>query len=265
MAADMLISLLKGGGIAALAIGVVYLIYTEIVKLGIFPKLKQWQAFALLCLLAILVFVVAVTAIRFSKPEQVLLQGELPPDNHFQLDAAEGVFCENNNVRGDFAPYFDYVDIALVKCNGTTDSASRQYRIAWLPRGPRNLVSENRQNYRQCFASDFAGRAPKFVNDLQQAFKRNKERIPCEVSLSVWRVIQLSYIDLRDQSHTVAFVQSYNHGNSGRLRIEQIPALHVAQSDQMQEFDAGATGSKLDDDLVSIARQFNFPNVPSGN
>jgi hypothetical protein len=60
---DLLPSLLKAGGLAALSIGVVYLLYSEIIKLRVVPKLRQWQGFALLCLLAILVFAVAMTVL----------------------------------------------------------------------------------------------------------------------------------------------------------------------------------------------------------
>jgi hypothetical protein len=40
MDSALLENLLKAGGVAALAIGVVYLIYRQIIAKGIFPKLK---------------------------------------------------------------------------------------------------------------------------------------------------------------------------------------------------------------------------------
>jgi hypothetical protein len=63
MASEMLLSLLKAGGLAALAIGVIYLFYKQIIRLPIFPKLRQWQAFSLLCLLAFLTFAIAMTVL----------------------------------------------------------------------------------------------------------------------------------------------------------------------------------------------------------
>ena len=60
---DFLLSLLKAGGLSALSIGVVCLIYWEIVRRDVFPKLRQWQAFVLLCLIAILVFAIAMTVL----------------------------------------------------------------------------------------------------------------------------------------------------------------------------------------------------------
>ena len=65
---EILPSLLKAGGIAALAIGVVYLVYREILKFGIIPKLRQWQGFALLCLLAVLIFAIAMTVLNRISP-----------------------------------------------------------------------------------------------------------------------------------------------------------------------------------------------------
>lgn len=59
----MLLALLKAGGISALAIGVVYLIYREIIRRGVIPRIKQWQGFALLCLLSLSVFVIVMTTI----------------------------------------------------------------------------------------------------------------------------------------------------------------------------------------------------------
>jgi hypothetical protein len=64
-------SLAKAGGIADLAICVFFLTYREAIKQGLFPRLPQWQAFALLCLLLIIVTALALAAIKqrkFSTP-----------------------------------------------------------------------------------------------------------------------------------------------------------------------------------------------------
>lgn len=72
MSADLLAMLVKAGGISALAIGVVYLLYSQIIKAGIIPKLRQWQGFTLLCLLAVLIFGVAVVVL--VKPQNSPLE-----------------------------------------------------------------------------------------------------------------------------------------------------------------------------------------------
>lgn len=77
MSSDVLPLLAKAGGISALAIGVVYLLYSQIIKAGVIPKLRQWQGFTLLCLLAALIFAMAMA---------VLLKVEAGPS---RLNAAE--------------------------------------------------------------------------------------------------------------------------------------------------------------------------------
>jgi hypothetical protein len=52
---------LKAGGIVSFALILVFLIYKEAIIHGLFPRLRQWQAFLLLCLLVMFVF--AVTAL----------------------------------------------------------------------------------------------------------------------------------------------------------------------------------------------------------
>jgi hypothetical protein len=60
MFVDVLPLLAKAGGISALAIGAAYLLYSQIIKAGVIPRLRQWQGFVLLCLLAVLIFAIAV-------------------------------------------------------------------------------------------------------------------------------------------------------------------------------------------------------------
>jgi len=55
---NMLLDLLKVGGITALAIGVLYLLYKQLMAMNIFPTLSKQQAFRLLVTLIILVFIV---------------------------------------------------------------------------------------------------------------------------------------------------------------------------------------------------------------
>ena len=287
MESDMLVNLVKAGGVSALAIGVVYLFYSAIIKLGIIQQLAQWQGFALLCLLAVLVFVVAITVLLQRRDEPraeskievpvpakveptgpptappLVVQGELAPAKHFNLDAKAGVFCEEKNVLKPFASYFDYVNIGLSQCEGTERSESRAYRIDWpQPRQVARTQLPDRANYHQCVPSDFADLVPTFAKHLSEAFKRNVDRVPCKPTISAFRVIRLSYLDLRNASLDVAFVQSFNRGGDGKLDIEQIGTTNLAKSDAMKSVQVAEDGGLADEDLLSMVRGFGYPNVP---
>jgi hypothetical protein len=54
----MLVELLKLGGLAALAMGVMFLLYRQMMQMGVFRRMTQGQTFALLMTLSILVFIV---------------------------------------------------------------------------------------------------------------------------------------------------------------------------------------------------------------
>ena len=60
----LLLGLYKFGGIAAVALGVFYLSLARLVRHGVIPRLKEWQAFVLICLLATFAFVITLLAIR---------------------------------------------------------------------------------------------------------------------------------------------------------------------------------------------------------
>jgi hypothetical protein len=200
-----------------------------------------------------------------KEPAAALLPTELPPAEHFHLAATEGISCEVNNVRSPFPTYFDYVDIGLSNCNSTSstwNSASRGYRIRWPQQAPRSVPPDTFPNFHMCFPSNLADIAPNFVRDLRAAFERNKARIPCDVHLAVWRPIRLSYVDLHNQSLEVAFAQSYNPGATPEFYISQTSTVNLLKSDVLPEFDATLTGEKLDQSVLSIAAQFQFPNIP---
>lgn len=60
----LLLGFYKFGGIAAVALGVLYLSLSRLVRHGVIPKLKQWQALLIICLLATFALVIALSAIR---------------------------------------------------------------------------------------------------------------------------------------------------------------------------------------------------------
>jgi hypothetical protein len=62
----MLESLLKIGGVTALTIGVFYLLYKQILSLKIFAKLGRTQTFVVVCFLAVLVWLLAMTTLLFN-------------------------------------------------------------------------------------------------------------------------------------------------------------------------------------------------------
>jgi hypothetical protein len=262
MPTELLPSLLKAGGVAALAIGVAYLLYREIIKLGVVPKLKQWQGFALLCLLAILVFVIVMTVLVRRPSEQQQLVGELPSVNHFQLDAIDGIYCEKNNVSKPFAPYFDSIDINLGACNGSDQFGSRSYRVDWQPSKSKSETINSRRGYDHCFASDFSERAPKFLQEVQRSFEQDKDAVPCKVSFYMIRQIRVSYVDLRNQSRAVAFIQLFNRDGSGKFEIEQVGTINLARSAEMESLAQEPNGGIARSSVLRIAGQYNYPGVP---
>lgn len=262
MSNDLLLNLLKAGGTSALAIGVVYLLYREIIKLGVFPKLKQWQGFSLLCLLAVFVFVIAMAVLLPREQKQVLLDGELPPVNHFQLDARDGVFCEQKNVHQPFSHFFDSIDINLGACNGSDQFGLRSYRVDWQPSQSSIASPSARRGYQHCFISDFAERAPAFLQRVQSSFEEAKQAIPCKVSMYMMRQIRVSYVDLKNESKEAAFIQFYNRGGTGRFEIEQVGTTNLARSDQMEALLQTPDGGVAVTQLLVIAGQYRFPGVP---
>jgi hypothetical protein len=67
MEAEILVELVKAGGIAALAVGGFFIIYKALISANVVPKLRQWQGFVFLCLIAILTFAVAAIALLKSE------------------------------------------------------------------------------------------------------------------------------------------------------------------------------------------------------
>ncbi|MGO8092260.1 hypothetical protein [Rhizobium leguminosarum] len=78
----MLTELLKIGGVAALSIGVMYLLYSQLMKMQIFRQMTQRQTFIVAMTLAFLVFFVVVTA---------LSSGGLISFNSIKIDGSSGV------------------------------------------------------------------------------------------------------------------------------------------------------------------------------
>lgn len=59
----------KIGGIVSLTIGALFLLSKECMRHGLVSKLLPWQAFTLLCLLAILLFALAFVVIQAARSE----------------------------------------------------------------------------------------------------------------------------------------------------------------------------------------------------
>jgi hypothetical protein len=59
--------LLKAGGVTGLVIGVFFLLYRQVLSLGIFSTLGSKQTFAIVSMVAILVWSVAMSALFFGK------------------------------------------------------------------------------------------------------------------------------------------------------------------------------------------------------
>ena len=56
--------LFRFGGDGAAALGVLYLSLSRLARCGVIPRLKEWQAFVIICLVASFAFVIALLAIR---------------------------------------------------------------------------------------------------------------------------------------------------------------------------------------------------------
>ena len=209
MESQLLTDLLKAGGISALSIGVMYLLYRAILQLEIIPKLKQWQGFILLCLVAVFVFTVVLVTLLRSEGHSALIPGELPADNHFQMDAYAGLFCESKNVRDPFVTFFDEVEVYFDKCANGMQGASRAYRVEWIPESPTSVSSETRHNYNHCFVSDFSARAPVIADGIDKSVNEHRDLFPCEHHANVFRGIRINYNNIRNESQRAAFVQSF--------------------------------------------------------
>jgi hypothetical protein len=227
-------------------------------RLRVVPKLKQWQGFSFLCLLAVLIFVVVAMAIRSDRERR--MQGELDPDLHFQTDSTAGLFCENDNVRDETVSFFDYIDINLGDCPEHPDFGSRAYRIEYPPEGPREVHPQARRNYRQCFVSDFVERAPLVVEAAEDFFERNKDEIPCEHSIFASRIMYVVYNNIRNETKRIAFVHRYNIGDEGKFDI--FPATAVAGSDQMQSVTMEPGFGFADSELMQVVADFGYLGVP---
>lgn len=59
----MLVELLKIGGVAALSIGVMFLLYRQLMQMAIFSVMNQWLTFTLLSVVTVLTFFVAIAAL----------------------------------------------------------------------------------------------------------------------------------------------------------------------------------------------------------
>jgi hypothetical protein len=77
---NLLLDLLKVGGITALAIGVLYLLYKQLMAMKIFPVLNKQQSFRLLVTLIVLVFLVVL--LSFASTGAIDLNEIMGGDNN---------------------------------------------------------------------------------------------------------------------------------------------------------------------------------------
>ncbi|WP_084572765.1 hypothetical protein [Methylocapsa aurea] len=67
--------LLKAGGVTALVIGVFYLLYRQLMSLGIFARLGSAQTFVIILVIAFLVWSLAMTALFSGKDGLLAIVG----------------------------------------------------------------------------------------------------------------------------------------------------------------------------------------------
>ncbi|MBD9437319.1 hypothetical protein IB223_14545 [Pseudoxanthomonas sp. PXM03] len=264
MDAQVLVALAKACGVAGLAIGVMWLIYREILRRDIFPRLKQWQAFTIICLITVLIFAVVMTALLANRGEPPL-PGELPASAHFQVDTKDGIFCEQNNVDDHAAPhFFDLLQVGLSGCPNTDRSGSRAYLVWPGPQEPRAWVPVSRKGYRHCGPSDFHETAPKLLNAVAAEFRAQHDQVPCEVTLSVERYSTISYLDIRNRPMQAAFIQSYRPETGFAMR--QMNPHQFPDSSTQTSFQRTATSQIGDAQIARIYADFKpflYPQAPN--
>jgi hypothetical protein len=154
MQLELLVSLAKAGGIAALAIGVLYLLYREVIKLGVFPKLSQSQGFALLCLVTLLIFAVVMTTLlrtqndgqapNIQRPDAVPPVPTKQPDSGLPAETPQG----------------------LTKAD-VIDKAKASDRAAWEKAEKQNSLKGYAEYLAHFPRGEFAARATSFTESLQ--------------------------------------------------------------------------------------------------
>jgi hypothetical protein len=60
---DLLLPLLKAGGISALAVGVFFLLYKQLLQMQVFRRMGSGQTFSLLLVVVFLVWLIAIIAV----------------------------------------------------------------------------------------------------------------------------------------------------------------------------------------------------------
>lgn len=83
----VLVDLLKIGGVAALSVGVMYLLYSQLMKMNIFRRMSQVQTFVMMMTMTFLVFFLALSA---------LSSGGVIRWNTIKVTNSEGVAATQN-------------------------------------------------------------------------------------------------------------------------------------------------------------------------
>ena len=189
--------------------------------------------------------------------------GTAPPSvASFVADAKDGLFCGINEVRNPFVTFFDYVTFGLKNCTPGGQSATRTFAIRYPAEAPRSITPVVRDKYNHCFVSDLGEKAPKVAQAIRAFASANRQRIPCEVTSSVTRVVNVSYLDAGNSSKAAAFAQTFD-GSNGQLRIDQIPSDRAAKSDQMTQVVLKQDWVFDPETLMAQVRAFNFNGVPT--
>ncbi len=105
-------TLLKAGGITGLVIGVFYLLYRQLLSMGIFAKLGSTQTFVIVMVVAFLVWSMAMSALFMNKAGPFAFVGGEPardPDGFYQLGEKVATVSGAAFDRGHSLVKFDVV------------------------------------------------------------------------------------------------------------------------------------------------------------
>lgn len=229
---EFLIGLLTAGGISALVVGVLYLLYREMIRRDVFSRMKPWQTFAFFCLVAVLIFSVVLVVLLEDDGNSggAGNSNAKPPSEHFQADSRFGLFCENYNVFSEFVTYYNFAQVQASDC----DDASKEVSIGFSVRNDSGQVFETshqeRSGFRACHTTDFPDFARKLYENANESLSLASDQDRgCSISVSgVTRVWNVKYTDINGDPKETHFGLTY-HGPDDSISVHQVSSNSVAK------------------------------------
>jgi hypothetical protein len=227
---EFLVSLFTAGGISALVVGVLYLLYKEMIRRDIFSRMKSGQTFVFFCLVAILVFGIALVVLlkSFERAEVAQNTNAKPSIEHFQADARYGLFCEAENVFSEFVIFYDFVQIQASKCSDTSKDGSIGFSVRRSSGSLYDLSLQERAGFRNCHQTDFPQFARSIYGNLNAALSSVAPASNgCIVAVvAVTRVVDVKYSDIYGEPKEAFYGFTY-YGPDSDFDVSSISANSV--------------------------------------